>query len=62
VYGLKFILAFGVASIGMYTAGLVWKHAGLTRVFDIYAVGATVMAVFAVWYGVRQKQIVRQGA
>ncbi len=62
VYGLKFILAFGVASIGMYTAGLVWKHAGLTRVFDVYAVGATVMAVIAVWYGVRQKQFAKQAA
>ena len=62
VYGLKFILAFGVASFGMYAAGLVWKHVGLARVFDMYAIGATVMAGLAAWYCVRQRRWSRDGA
>lgn len=57
VYGLKFILAFGVASFGMYAAGLVWKYVGLTRVFDMYAVGAALMAGLAAWYAVRKWQL-----
>ncbi len=47
MYGLKFVLAFGIASIGAYVAGLTWRYAGLVRVFDIYAAGAIVMAVLA---------------
>lgn len=56
VYGLKFILAFGVASIGMYAAGFVWEHKGLPRVFDMYALGGAVMALLAVWYAVKQRK------
>lgn len=50
VYGLKFILAFGIASVGIYIAGLVWRYHGLARVFDVYAGGATLMATLAVVY------------
>lgn len=50
VYGLKFILAFGIASIGIYVAGLVWRFYGLARVFDVYAIGAIAMVVFAAAY------------
>ena len=50
VYGLKFILAFGIASIGVYVAGLVWRFHGLARVFDVYAIGALVMVALAATY------------
>ena len=58
IYGLKFILAFGIASVGMYAAGLVWEHEGLPRVFDMFALGGVVMALLAVWYAVKQRKLV----
>ena len=61
IYGLKFILAFGVASFGMYAAGIVWRYAGLARVFDMYAIGATLMAGLAAWFSVRQWRWSKKG-
>ena len=55
VYGLKFILAFGVASFGVYVAGLVWRFHGLARVFDVYAIGAVAMVLFAAIYALKQR-------
>jgi len=53
VYGLKFILAFGVASSGMYVAGVIWENHGIERVFAFFAGMAISMACLAAafaWY------------
>jgi FSR family fosmidomycin resistance protein-like MFS transporter len=50
VYGLKFILAFGLASSGAYMTGWIWKVHGLPRVFDAFAAVAMVMFTFAALY------------
>lgn len=47
VYGLKFILAFGVASCGAYLSGWVWDRYGIEHVFDLYVLGATSMVLLA---------------
>ena len=47
IYGLKFILAFGVASSGMYVAGFIWENYGINRVFAFFAAMAIVMAGLA---------------
>ena len=52
MYGLKFVLAFGLASLGAYVAGLTWRFYGLPRVFDIYAAGAVLMATLGVSYAI----------
>jgi MFS family permease len=53
VYGLKFILAFGLASGGAYLTGWIWKHYGLARVFDTFAGIALLMSAFAAMYAWR---------
>jgi MFS family permease len=50
VYGLKFILTFGLASGGAYLTGWIWKQYGLARVFDAFAAIALVMSGFAALY------------
>ena len=47
MYGLKFVLAFGLASFGAWVAGIIWQHHGLLRVFDLYGVCAAVMCTLA---------------
>ena len=47
VYGLKFILAFGVASSGMYVAGNIWTNYGIERVFVFFTAMAIAMAALA---------------
>ncbi len=54
VYGLKFILAFGVASMGVYVAGLVGRYR-LADVFYVYAIGAALMATLAGVYATFQR-------
>jgi MFS family permease len=55
VYGLKFILAFGVASWGAYVAGLVWNEYGLPQVFLLFAACAAVMAAMAGAFSLLQR-------
>lgn len=64
IYGLKFILAFGVASTGAYFSGWIWRYYGLARVFDVYALGAGLMALIATVYFValRRFEMVRSAA
>ncbi len=50
VYGLKFILAFGLASSGAYLTGWIWTTYGLARVFDTFAAIGLVMLSFASAY------------
>ena len=50
VYGLKFIVVFGVGSLGAYATGIVWQVWGLPHVFDLFAGLALVMAGFAGLY------------
>lgn len=50
VYGIKFVLAFGLASIGAYLTGFVWHHHGLPRVFDLFAMLACLMAMTAILF------------
>ncbi len=57
VYGLKFILVFGVGSFGAYTTGIIWRFWGLSHVFELFAVMALVMAVFAAIYAHRSRTI-----
>jgi MFS family permease len=47
VYGLKFILAFGVASCGAFLSGWVWDRYGIEHVFDLYVLGAIAMVLLA---------------
>jgi MFS family permease len=54
VYGLKFILTFGLASGGAYLTGWIWKQYGLARVFDAFAAIALVMSGFAALYAWRR--------
>jgi MFS family permease len=54
-YGLKFILAFGLASSGAYLTGWIWKNYGLPRVFDAFAGVAVVMFVFAALYALQSR-------
>lgn len=49
-YGLKFILSFGVASLGTSVAGLVWEYYGLSHVFLLFAMNALLMAIAAAGY------------
>lgn len=56
VYGLKFILAFGVASVGLVAFGAIWDEYGLRRVFLMYAAGAGLMAVIATVHCVCQRR------
>jgi MFS family permease len=58
VYGLKFILVFGVGSLGAYTTGIIWRFWGLSHVFDLFAVMALIMALFAAIYARRSRKIV----
>jgi MFS family permease len=50
IYGMKFILAFGLASSGAYLTGWVWDLYGLARVFDVFAMIAIAMAGVAVLF------------
>jgi predicted MFS family arabinose efflux permease len=50
MYGLKFILTFGIGAFGAQLTGIIWQRIGLYPVFDIFAVGALVMVCFAVMY------------
>lgn len=47
VYGLKFVLAFGVASLGAYLTGWVWDRYHLSMVFNVLAGVAVGMATIA---------------
>jgi predicted MFS family arabinose efflux permease len=58
VYGLKFILAFGLASSGAYLTGWIWKTYGLPQVFDAFAAVALVMFSFAALYAWKSRAAV----
>ena len=60
IYGLKFILAFGIASTGAYFSGWIWRYYGLARVFDVYAMGAGLMAIIATCYFLALRRFERQ--
>lgn len=57
IYGLKFILAFGVASSGLYVAGYIWEYHGITRIFAFFSVMACVMACFASAYAAAYRRV-----
>ena len=59
VYGLKFILAFGLASSGAYLTGWIWATHGLARVFDAFAGIAVAMCVFAAVYALQTSPATR---
>jgi MFS family permease len=50
MYGLKFVFAFGIASLGAYVAGLVWRVEGVQRVFEMYAGMSMLMGALACVY------------
>jgi MFS family permease len=60
VYGLKFILVFGVGSLGVYSTGIIWRFWGLSHVFEIFAALALVMAGLAAIYAYRSRTDFRQ--
>jgi predicted MFS family arabinose efflux permease len=51
LYGVKFLLSFGVGALGAEVVGIIWKRTNsLAPVFDLFAVSAALMAVFACWF------------
>jgi MFS family permease len=48
LYGVKFLLSFGVGALGAEVVGLIWANThSLAPVFDVFAVSATLMALCA---------------
>jgi predicted MFS family arabinose efflux permease len=48
LYGVKFLLSFGVGALGAAAVGLIWEQThSLAPVFDVFAVSATLMALVA---------------
>jgi MFS family permease len=51
LYGLKFVLTFGVGALGAQLVGILWKKTGSPgAAFDVFAGIAAVMAVVAAWF------------
>ncbi|MCA9216038.1 MAG: MFS transporter [Planctomycetales bacterium] len=59
VYGLKFILAFGVASSGMYVAGRIWRDFGIQQVFAFFALMAMLMSALALIFAIAYSRLQR---
>jgi MFS family permease len=53
LYGVKFLLSFGLGALGSQVAGILWEETGsMAPVFDLFAVGALLMAVLAAGFRV----------
>jgi MFS family permease len=53
MYGIKFLLTFGLGALGAQVVGSIWEKTGsMAPVFDVFAGGAVVMALFATWFRV----------
>jgi MFS family permease len=53
LYGVKFLLSFGVGALGAQVVGVIWKQSNsLAPVFDLFAASAALMALFACWFRV----------
>jgi MFS family permease len=56
MYGLKFVLAFGVAALGGWVAGRIWSVVGVHAVFAMYGCGAILMAILAALYTMQRER------
>jgi predicted MFS family arabinose efflux permease len=55
LYGVKFLLSFGLGALGAQLVGVVWEETGsLAPVFDVLAAGAFLMAGVAAWFRARR--------
>jgi MFS family permease len=49
LYGIKFLLTFGVGALGVQLVGIIWQQTdSMAPVFDLFAIGALLMALLAV--------------
>jgi MFS family permease len=56
MFGLKFMLTFGVGALGAQLVGLLWRWTGsLAPVFDVFAGSALFMAILATCFSLRQR-------